>query len=272
MMTMKNYVKEGQRLPLFGIGPYLISSIVILDIIGVILSGNVLSSGVCEGVWAWVFRIIGIVLIPLGIFIWYMGALGSKMDEHIENNKLQTGGIYAWVRNPMYTGVWFIATGVMLMWHNLWLPADLISPSNEPLATALKINTFIGCYTGLLCHVAYCIKPLLYQKLCKKLSDDESAEVVSSINSVIIVPMIIGGLTLWLGGTIIVAIAIITGALAVPKLCVLLNPVISLIVLMVLKKVESRSLDRLESGLCCSQSCSSSPGYMRYRRANDDDR
>lgn len=41
----------------------------------------------------------------------------------------------------------------------MWLLAGLISNNNEPLGIALKINTFIGCFTGLLCHVAFCIKP-----------------------------------------------------------------------------------------------------------------
>ena len=118
---MKNYNKEGQKLPLFGIGPFLIYGISLLSIAGLILSGNVLSSRLLDGVWAWVFRITGIVFIPLGIFIWYMGALGSDMDNHIENNKLQTGGIYSWVRNPMYVGIWFINIGLLLIWHNLWL-------------------------------------------------------------------------------------------------------------------------------------------------------
>ena len=104
---MKNYVKEGQKLPLFGIGPYLISSLAMLSLIGIILSGNVLSSGRVSGIWFWVFIIAGILFILSGIFIWYKGALGSKMDEYIENNKLKTDGIYAWVRNPMYSGVWY---------------------------------------------------------------------------------------------------------------------------------------------------------------------
>jgi len=40
------------------------------------------------------------------------------MDESIAENKLQTGGIYAWVRNPMYSGWWMAITGLSLMWHN----------------------------------------------------------------------------------------------------------------------------------------------------------
>lgn len=136
---MKNYTKEGQKLPLFGVGPYLISGISLLSIAGLIMSGNILSSGIVDGIWAWGFRIAGIIFIPLGIFIWYMGALGSKMDEHIENNKLQTGGIYAWVRNPMYVGVWFINTGLLLLWHNLWLL--ILLPVHWVILTIVLMNT-----------------------------------------------------------------------------------------------------------------------------------
>ena len=115
----------------------------------------------------------------------------------------------------------------------LWLLADLIANENEALALALRINTFIGCYVGLVCHIIYCIKPLLYQKLCKKMSDDESLEVMKSMDPLMYGPMALGFLTLWLGGTIIIAIAIVTGALAVPKWCLLLNPIVAAIILIV---------------------------------------
>lgn len=136
---MKNYVKEGQKLPLFGIGPYLIGSLAILSLIGIILSGNILKSGRVSGILFWVFIIAGILFILSGIFIWYKGALGSKMDEHIENNKLKTDGIYAWVRNPMYTGVWFIVTGVTLLWHNAWLL--ILFPVDWIILTVVLKNT-----------------------------------------------------------------------------------------------------------------------------------
>ena len=130
----------------------------------------------------------------------------------------------------------------------LWLLADLIANENEALALALRINTFIGCYVGLVCHIIYCIKPLLYQKLCNKMSDDESLEVMKSMDPLMYGPMALGFLTLWLGGTIIVVIAILTGALAVPKLCLLLNPVVSLIVLMTLKKCGVKIIGALGVG------------------------
>lgn len=72
---LKNFVKEGQKLPLYGIGPYLINSIILLDIIAIVVFGYVLKIGIMDGV-------------------------------------------YAWVRNPMYSGIWFLITGISLMWHN----------------------------------------------------------------------------------------------------------------------------------------------------------
>lgn len=124
---LKNFVKEGQKLPLYGIGPYLVYSMVLLDIIAIVLFGYVLKIGILEGAWIRVFRIVGILLMPLGVFIWYKGALGSDMDNNIAENKLKTTGVYAWVRNPMYSGIWFLITGISLMWHNvLILPLILI--------------------------------------------------------------------------------------------------------------------------------------------------
>lgn len=118
---MKNFVKEGQKLPMFGIGPYLIAGIGLVTLIGILLSVFCFRFGILEGAWTWVFRIAGIFLILSGIAVWYIGALRSNMDESIADNKLQTGGIYAWVRNPMYSGWWIFITGISFMWHNYML-------------------------------------------------------------------------------------------------------------------------------------------------------
>lgn len=118
---MKNYVNEDQKLPMFGIGPYLVGAMGLLTAIGILLSGNILSSGVLTGIWITIFRIFGILFIVLGISVWFIGAMRSNMDESITENKLQTSGIYSWVRNPMYSGWWQAIFGISLMWHNAWL-------------------------------------------------------------------------------------------------------------------------------------------------------
>ena len=118
-MRLKNYTKEGQKLPLFGIGPYLIYGIGLLTAICIILFVYVFKVGTLTGKLAWAFRITGGILIILGFIIWFVGTLKSGMDESITENKLKTTGIYAWVRNPMYSGWWIALTGISLLWHNV---------------------------------------------------------------------------------------------------------------------------------------------------------
>ena len=125
--TLKNYSKEGQKLPMFGIGPYLIYGIAFLKAVVIVLTSYVFKVGILEDIWVWIFRIAGGIAIILGIAIWFIGAMRSGMDENITENKLKTDGIYSWVRNPMYTGCWFIMIGTSFMWHNYWmLPMILI--------------------------------------------------------------------------------------------------------------------------------------------------
>lgn len=123
--TLKNYSKEGQKLPMFGIGPYLIYGIAFLNALVIVLAFYVFKVGIMEDIWIWAFRIAGTIMIVLGIVIWFIAAMRSGMDENITGNKLKTDGIYSWVRNPMYTGCWFIIIGASFMWHN-WLLIPMI--------------------------------------------------------------------------------------------------------------------------------------------------
>ena len=136
---LKNYTKEGQKLPLFGVGPFLIYGIALLTFIGILMSGNILNSGIVSGAAAWVFRGFGVLFIIAGFIIWFNGALRSDMDNNIADNKLKTDGIYSWVRNPMYTGCWFAVFGISLMWHNAWLL--ILFPVDWIILTAVLKNT-----------------------------------------------------------------------------------------------------------------------------------
>lgn len=168
------------------------------------------------------------------------------------NERISMNGIHSWwaevPAKRFKVSFWLSFLGQPGAYITLWLLADLIAKESAPLALALRINTLIGCYTGLLCHLYFCMRPLLYQKLCKKVSDDESIEIMKAIDPVTRVPMLIGSLVLWLGGTILVAIAIITGALAVSKWCLLLNPIVALVVVMILKKCRVRVIGALGAG------------------------
>ena len=63
----------------------------------------------------------GILLILLGAFIWGYAFFRSRIDEGIKNNRLVTDGIYAWCRNPLYTGWMIICIGISFFAGNLWL-------------------------------------------------------------------------------------------------------------------------------------------------------
>lgn len=65
--------------------------------------------------------IIGILLIVLGIVLWIQGAIISKIDKNISENKLVTTGAYAWVRNPIYSAFTLVLTVILCTQNNLFL-------------------------------------------------------------------------------------------------------------------------------------------------------
>ena len=192
----------------------------------------------------------------IGIIGNFVAALADvplvKPGKPDKDEMIARGGVSSWwadvTSKRFIVSSWLSFIGQPAAYIVMWLLADLIAKENGTLALALRINTFLGCYAGFSCHVIYCMKPLIYQKLHKKMSDEESLEVMKSIDPVVLGPMIVGGLSLWLGSTIIVAIAIATGALAVPKLCILLNPVVSALILLTLKKCGVKIIGTLGVG------------------------
>ena len=124
---------------MFGVGPYLVGSLGVLTLAGMLLSGNILKSGMLGGLWVILFRVIGTLILLSGLAIWFIGAMKSDMDDSIIENRLQTGGIYAWVRNPMYSGVWYTIIGIGLMCHNWWL--IVIQIINWGIMTIVLKNT-----------------------------------------------------------------------------------------------------------------------------------
>lgn len=192
----------------------------------------------------------------IGIIGNFVAALADvplvKPGKPDKDEVIARGGVSSWWADVpskrFVVSSWLSFIGQPAAYIVMWLLADLIAKENGTLALALRINTFLGCYAGFSCHVIYCMKPIIYQKLHKKISDEESLEVMKSIDPVVMGPMIVGGLSLWLGSTIIVAVAIATGALAVPKLCILLNPVVSALVLLTLKKCGVKIIGTLGVG------------------------
>jgi hypothetical protein len=59
---MKNYVRDGQKLPLYGVGPYIVYGMAAVTIVGIILFSYVFKIGILSAPWTWIFRIAGAFL------------------------------------------------------------------------------------------------------------------------------------------------------------------------------------------------------------------
>ena len=120
--------KENQEhLPVMGVGPVCIAIMIAFTAAGIALvKFNMLISGdVGGGAIAVLFVIAGILCIAGGIILWYAAVFSAKIDITIKSNRLETGGVYAIVRNPIYSAFLFICIGALLFcrnWYVLILP------------------------------------------------------------------------------------------------------------------------------------------------------
>ena len=104
-----------------GVGPAYVIIIVALTICGVILKSIGFFKTGSLAVLELPFFVLGILLIAAGCFLWLKANLQSKLSENIKQNKLLTTGVYAYMRNPVYTGFMLMCTGILLLMNNLWL-------------------------------------------------------------------------------------------------------------------------------------------------------
>ena len=157
-----------KHLSVFGIGPIYVGTIALLTVLGIGLSvtGKIPFVSL-EGADK-VFFVLGIGCIILGIVLWLTGALFSKLNQSIKNNQLVTGGIYAFVRNPIYSAFMFLFTGILLLYGNIllfilplvyWLLMTLLLKASEEkwlselygeeyLAYCKRVNRCLPWYRG----------------------------------------------------------------------------------------------------------------------------
>ena len=65
--------------------------------------------------------IAGILCIAGGIALWLAAVVWCRIDIKIKSNQLEICGIYAYVRNPIYSAFLFVCTGALLFCRNLYL-------------------------------------------------------------------------------------------------------------------------------------------------------
>ena len=114
-------VKKKEHLPVMGVGPVYGIILIGLTVLGIVLSErNVIPVVGCFGIAA-VLRILGIIFVVFGILLWYCAVIKEKIDDGIVKNRLVTTGIYGRVRNPIYSDVLAVCTGILMIYANLCL-------------------------------------------------------------------------------------------------------------------------------------------------------
>lgn len=116
----KQAMKKYEHLPIFGIGPAYVVSILLPTLVAALLRDHhVFASGRLITLRI-PLLMIGVLFIILSAFIWIQAVIVSKLDENIQKNHLVTSGVYAWVRNPVYSAFMFLCIGILLVVGNAW--------------------------------------------------------------------------------------------------------------------------------------------------------
>ena len=114
-------MKERNHLPLFGVGPVIIAFQILITVIGIIASHQGYFDAGKTELLNTPLKIIGIGLILFGFYLNYSAKYKTKLFEMVAENKLITTGIYAIVRNPVYSAVFLACTGAVCIANNLFL-------------------------------------------------------------------------------------------------------------------------------------------------------
>ena len=111
--------EKKDHLPVYGVGPIygvlIIAATVaacILTVLGLFERYKIENGKVA-------LILFGILLLAGGFLVWFKAAF--RIDKYIKSNELCTDGIYGWVRNPCYSGILLMCTGILFLFHNIIL-------------------------------------------------------------------------------------------------------------------------------------------------------
>ena len=110
-----------KHLPILGVGPMYVITIILMTVISIILSTTRMIPIITFTNIRWIFVLSGVLCFIIGVTLWLKAVIIDRLDAHIIKNELVTTGVYAYVRNPVYSAFMFVCTGVLLIYGNLVL-------------------------------------------------------------------------------------------------------------------------------------------------------
>lgn len=179
----------------------------------------------------------------MGLFGGILCAVGDILFDlkGRENKKLGTSGnIDSSWENMAYwrfgASIMCAFAGDILAGFGYLSLVSQINETNKTLAVVTAVLCYIGVIGGFFVHSALCIQPIIYKKIMEtnnfRLADDTLEQYYKAV-----MPPFFIGYGSMLAGAMCVIIAILSGALNVPKWFILLNPIVFLIIGVVLRKI-----------------------------------
>lgn len=118
--------------------------------------------------------------------------------------------------------------------------ADMIIENNKILSNIILITGFIGCIDGLFVHGLLCIQAIIYKRITNngKTNFEIADNTLEGLYKAIMFPFFLLYCILMIAD-ICVVIAVLSGALEVPKYMALLNSIVFLIIGAVFRKINT---------------------------------
>ena len=110
-----------RHLPVLGVGPLYVGVCLVLTGVALLLKHIGLLSSDDLPQLGIILIPLGIVLILLAIFLWLGAVVHQKMVQGIKEGRLITTGVYSIVRNPVYSSLLFMFSGILLLQTNIYL-------------------------------------------------------------------------------------------------------------------------------------------------------
>lgn len=114
-------MKSQKSLSQYGVGPYYVVSICGLTAAALGLNHFKMLPVFQLPKVELLLKGIGVLLAACGVSLWLSAVFSAKIVQHIKENELVTTGVYAWVRNPIYSAIMFLMWALLCWGGNLLL-------------------------------------------------------------------------------------------------------------------------------------------------------
>lgn len=114
---------------------------------------------------------------------------------------------------------------------------NLLLPEYAGLAGVVAVCGYMSVIAGFFVHSVLCIQPIIYKRIMEEGQFELADAVLEKYYKAVLPPFLIG-YGFMLAAVVCVIIAILTGALEVPKWCALLNPFVFLLIGVGLRKAK----------------------------------